>query len=416
MSGVMLKDNYDVIVAGCGPAGSSVAKACAEQGLDVAVFNRNNEIGSPKRCGEGLSANSVKRLGLKIPQRCIAQKISGAFVYAPNGRSIEIKFRGTDGFILERKVFDKWLAAKAARAGASIYAKSYVSDLIKGSVSMKKSDSITEQIFSDNYACGVVLETPEGRFKIYGKIVVAADGVESLLLRKAGIRSSKSPALVDSGFQYEMAGVQLRDPHMIELFFGNEIACRGYVWVFPKGNDTANVGVGISGAHSGKRAKEYLDDFIDSRPELSKGSILEVNGGSIPVGGFMKNMVADGMLGVGDAVNQVNPIHGGGIAESITAGRIAAGVIKEAVDEGDYSAKFLEKYNRIWWKERGSRLQKVEKVREVMEKLSDEQMNDLADILSGEDLMGFAHGSRLPKLLKIAAKMKLRGIMRKIRA
>ncbi|MBI5061356.1 MAG: NAD(P)/FAD-dependent oxidoreductase [Candidatus Aenigmarchaeota archaeon] len=409
-----MRDNYDVIVAGCGPAGSSVAKTCADLGLDVVVLDRSNEIGTPKRCGEGLSANSVKRLGFKIPAKCIAQKIHGAFVYAPNGKNIEIKFKGTEGFILERKVFDKWLAAEAASAGASIYSKARISDLIKGSAAMKKSDSITEQIFSDNYVCGVDVETSEGKFKIYGKIVVASDGVESMLLRKAGIKSSKSPKLVDSGFQYEMAGIQLCDPHMIELFFGNQIAKRGYCWIFPKGKDTANVGVGISGAGQGKTAKDYLDDFIDSRPELRNGSILEVNGGSIPVGGFMKNMVADGIIGVGDSVNQVNPIHGGGIAESITAGRIASRVIKSAVDEGDYSAKFLDKYNKVWWKERGNSLQKVEKVREVMENLNDDQMNDLVDILSGEDLMGLAHGSRLPKLLKIAAKMKIRGFTRMI--
>lgn len=410
----MLKDNYDVIVVGCGPAGSSVAKTCAENGLSVVVFDRSQEIGVWKRCGEGLSANSVKRLKLKIPSRCIAQTISGAYVYAPDSKEVKIKFRGTEGFILERKVFDKWLAAEAAKAGAEIYCKTYVYDLIKGSAKRSESNGIAKQIFADDYTCGVKVETVDGKFNIFGKIVVAADGVESLILRKAGIRSSKFPALVDSGFQYEMAGITLRDPHMTELFFGNKIAPRGYCWIFPKGKDIANVGIGISGAHQEKRAKDYLDDFIESRKELRNGSIIEVNGGSIPVGGFMKNMVADGILGVGDAVNQVNPIHGGGLSESITAGRIAARVIKEAIDEGDYSAKFLDRYNKMWWKERGKHLANVEKVRRAFENMNDDQLNDLADVLSGEDLIDFAHG-KTAKLIKILLKFKMKGLIRKMK-
>ena len=410
----MLKDNYDVIVVGAGPAGTSTAKACAEHGLSVAVFDRSNEIGTPKRCGEGLSANSVKRLKLNIPSRCIAQKIYGAYVYAPDGKEVKIKFSGTDGFILERKVFDKWLASQAAKAGAEIYCKSEVYDLIKGSAKRSESDGIAKQIFADDYTCGVKVNTIDGKFNIFGKIVVAADGVESLTLRKAGLRTSKSPLLVDSGFQYEMAGIQMRDPHMIELFFGNKIAYRGYCWIFPKGKDIANVGVGISGANQGKRAKDYLDDFIESREDLKNGSIIEMNGGSIPVGGFMKNMVADGILGVGDAVNQVNPIHGGGISESITAGRMAGNVIKKSVDEGDYSAKFLDEYNRVWWKERGKHLQNAEKVRKAFENMNDDQLNDMASVLVGEDLTDFAHG-KTAKLIKIMLKFKMKGIVRKMK-
>lgn len=405
------KENYDVIVVGGGPAGTSTAKTCADLGLSVAVFERNAEIGSPKRCGEGLSANSVKRLGLKIPQRCIAQKIYGAYVYAPNGKEVKIKFKGTEGFVLERKVFDKWLASQASRSGVDIFCKSNVFDVIKGKANAK---TITNRIFGPNFVSGVNVETIDGIFSVFSKVVVAADGVESMVARKVGLRTNKNPLLIDSGFQYEMAGIDLRDSHMIELFFGNKIAYRGYVWIFPKGADIANVGIGISGAHKEKTAKQYLDEFVASREELKNGSIIEVNAGAIPVGGFMKNMVSDGLVLVGDAANQVNPIHGGGIAESITAGRMAGNVIKKAIEKNDVSEKSLSEYNKIWWKERGNHLLKVEKVREMFEKMDDNQLNDLAEILSGEDLSEFARGRRLPKLIKIAAKLKIHGVMRKI--
>lgn len=394
---MQLKDSYDVIVVGAGPAGSSTAESCAKQGLDVLVLERNAEIGAPKRCGEGLSHNSVMRLGLDIPKRCIAQEIYGAIVYAPNMRRIDVKFTGTEGYTLERKVFDKWLASNASKAGAKIITKARVHDIIK----------------EDGFVKGVVANIMHEEVKISSKIVVAADGVESMVARKAGLRTNKSLNLVDTGFQYEMSNIELENPNAIVLHFGTAIAPRGYVWVFPKGSDIANVGIGIAPG-SGETAKKYLDDFIHRREELKRGSIIEVNGGCVPVGGFLKNMVADGLIGVGDAVNQVNPIHGGGIAESITAGRMAGGIIAKAFAARDFSTNALNEYNRLWWKERGEKLKNVEKVREAFEKMSDEQMNDLAEVLSGEDLVDFTRGTNLPKLAKVLIRYKMMGIARSI--
>ncbi len=394
---MQLKDSYDVIVVGAGPAGSSTAEACAKQGLDVLVLERNQEVGVPKRCGEGLSHNAVMRLKLDLPKKCIAQEINCAIVYAPNMKRIDIKFEGTEGYILERKIFDKWLAYNAARAGANILTKAFVHGVIK----------------SDGFVKGVAATIMDEEREIRSKIVVAADGAESLIARKAGLRTNKKLNLVDSGLQYEMGNIKLENPKRIELYFGNNIAKRGYVWIFPKGKDIANVGVGIVPG-SGKTAKQYLDAFIESCDELRNGSIIEVNGGCVPVGGLMKNMVANGLVCVGDSANQVNPIHGGGIAESISAGRIAGDVIARAIDANDFSARFLEKYNKIWWKERGEKLQRVEKVREAFEKMSDGQLNDLIDVLSGEDLVAFTRGNNLLKLARVMIKYNMKGIARAV--
>lgn len=393
----MFGNSYDVVIVGCGPAGSGTAKCLAEKGISVLVLDRNNEIGTPKRCGEGLSANSVKQLGLKIPRQCIAQDIEGAIAYAPNGRKVTIKFEGTKGHVLERKMFDKWLAGKAANAGAKIIARANVLELIK----------------SKDYVQGVKANIMGEYVEIRSKVVVAADGAESTILRMAGFRA-KNPRLVDTGFQYEMDGIEYEEPDMIHLYFGNEIAYRGYVWIFPKGNNRANVGIGISGLGSEKTAKQYLDNWIATKPGLKKGSIIEVNAGCIPVGGFLESMVGNGIVGVGDSVNQVNPIHGGGIAESLKAGRIAGDVIAEAVKKNDVSSKHLSAYNKIWWKECGNRLKNVEKVREMFEKMTDDELNDLAEVLSGEDLIDLAHGKNIVKVAKLYAKFKAKGIRRTI--
>ena len=102
----------DVIIIGAGPAGTACAKKLAEKGFSVKVFDKRAEIGAPKRCGEGLSETSQEFVG-KIPERCIAQRIKGARLYAPNGRHLDA-ILSSGGFVLERKVFDKWLARRSS--------------------------------------------------------------------------------------------------------------------------------------------------------------------------------------------------------------------------------------------------------------------------------------------------------------
>ncbi len=377
----------DVIIVGAGPGGSATAKHLSEKGYSVALYEKRQEIGAPKRCGEGISLGRVERLGLNPPKNCIRQKIDGAKIYAPSGKAVEIDYGKDSGYILERKMFDKWLAEEAARKGAFVQAKTYIKDVVRerGRISGVKGES-----------CGE-------KFEEKSKILVAADGVESKISRVAGLNTTCNPLLIDSGVQFEMAGIEIEDPKKIHLYFGNKIAPRGYLWIFPKGKDVANVGVGIIG-NSTIPAIDYLKKFVENKEELKKGSILEVNAGSIPVGGFLKKMTLDNFLIVGDAAYQVNPIHGGGIYEAQFAGRIAAEIIDEALQKKNTLDNQLNKYNIEWWKQRGNSLRKIEKLREVVENLSDEDFNYLADKLTGEDLVNFTRGNSLVTLAKLLLK------------
>lgn len=384
---MMIKDSYDVIIAGAGPGGSSAAKNLAELGHSVLLLEKRQEIGAPKRCGEGLTMNTVAIIG-QIPQNCIAQKIDGAILYAPNGNSVPVDMGAEGGFVVERKVFDKWLAYRAARAGATIVAHAEVTDVLK----------------KDGMVCGVkALIGGEKEMEIACKVLIAADGVESTVARKAGLDTANKLVNVDSGYQYEMAAVKLQTDKRIILYFGNDIAPRGYLWIFPKGPDIANVGIGT--AMSERPAKWYLDKFIDGHPEIfGKAGIIEANSGGIPVGGFLQNMVSDGLVVVGDAAHQVNPIHGGGMKEATMAGEMAAKVISKAIKNGDVSAKSLSEYNRIWWKERGEKLKKVEKLRQVVEKLSDDDFNMVSKSLTSDVVIGLTRGSKMFSLAKILMK------------
>jgi digeranylgeranylglycerophospholipid reductase len=378
---------YDVIIVGAGPAGSTCAQILAESGFSVKVFDRREEIGAPKRCGEGLDKGAEELIG-KLPERCIANKVIGARVYAPNGKYIEIP---GDGYILERKVFDKHLAYLASKCGAEI-----------------QSGSIVDDIKIEGGEVKVIGRFLDERFEERSKAVVIATGAESKIARKF-LNTTCKLNLVDTCLQYEMANVK-GDDRFIHIYFGNEVAPRGYCWVFPKGNGIANVGVGVI-PHE-KNPKFYLDNFIKNEKEsFEKASIIEVNAGVVPVGGIMEDCVRDNLIVCGEAAHHVNPIHGGGIKEAIISGKIAGEVLSKCLKRKRCKKKDLEEFNKIWTNERGKKLKKVEKAREAMEKLKDEDFNYLVEILDPESIINIAEGNLMavaklllkhPKLVKYA--------------
>lgn len=378
------KYDYDVVVVGAGPAGSAAAKTCAEKGLDVAMIEKLPAPFAVKRCGEGLSNDSVKLIGQKIPPECIARKINGAIVYSPRKKAV-IDLHREAGYILERKLYDKWLAAEAARAGVYVQTKTTATGVVK----------------KDGFVKGVEIEFEGEKSALSSRVVVAADGVESVISRMAGLKTTNNLVNIFSAYQFEMVGIEMEDPDKIIIYVGNKISPRGYIWIFPKGEDVANVGIGIGGLGYEKTARGYLEDFIKSDEGLKKGSIVEVNTGAIPAGGFMDNMVLNGLVAVGDAAHQVNPLHGGGIKEATLGGMIAGGVIAECIEKDDVSQNALSEYNKIWWEQHGKRLRNIEKARNVIAKLSDEDLDMLVESVTGDDIVDFTRGKKLEKVAQI---------------
>ncbi|MEM2918001.1 MAG: NAD(P)/FAD-dependent oxidoreductase [Candidatus Altiarchaeota archaeon] len=368
-----MNDSYDVVIIGSGPAGATTAIYAAKN-ANVLLLDKHTEIGSPKRCGEGVGVRLFNELNIPKDRRFINKEIYGFIAYAPDKTKIKLRYDEISGYIIERKIFDKFLASEAARAGADVFADTKAS------------------LWKENGKIVGVNAIQFGEeIKIRAKIVVAADGVDSVIAREAGINSTLAQVHLDSCMEYEMANIAIDEPDLIHIYLGNEVAPRGYCWVFPKDNDRANVGIGISGTSKEKNAKFYLDKFINENEGLRNGSILEVNVGAVPVGGLLKELVRDNLLVVGDAARQVNPIHGGGIYEAMSAGRIAGEKIAKAIAENDI--KILKEYERDWWASHGERLSKVLKIRNFAEKLSDEDMNYLAKVWNGEDLAQLSRGA-----------------------
>ncbi len=384
----------DVLVIGAGPAGSSTAKYAAQNGAKVILMDKKSEIGAPKRCAEGVSKEGLKKLGIEPSSRWVTKELSGVRLVSPNGTDVwlnddQVKLPEA-GYILERKVFDKFMAMDAARAGATIMIKT----LARG---MRK----------DNNGYIVSCENMGEDFEIKAKIVVGADGPESRVGRWGGLKTVIKPKNMESGIQFEMAGVEMEDPDCIEFYFGS-VAPGGYAWIFPKGDDIANVGLGIVNTVTDKSAYQHLLEFVEKCPATQNAQAVELNIGGDPVGGMVKELVEDNVMIVGDAAGHVNPLTGGGIITALEAGKYAGEVAAEAIKEGDCSKKRLKEYEKICKTEIGDSFNKYFKTKEYMLSLSDEELDSIAEAFQDYEFEKISTSELVKLLIKVSPKALLK--------
>jgi len=391
----MKRLEYDVLVVGAGPAGSVAARAAAEKGASVLMIEKRQEIGNPVRCGEGLDKSGIEKMGIKFNERWVAHRVKGATLVAPDKTTIKLDAEqaGNEvGWVLARDVFDKELALEAARAGADVKVKTAALKVLR----------------DGDRIIGVRAKHGDVDMEIHAKVVIGADGYESQIGRWAGINTKVRAADVFTCYQYQMAGVDI-DPDYSDFYVGNVVAPGGYAWVFPKGPDTANVGLGVQLSRiKGKGVpKRCLEEFVKARPGLAKGAIVKEVAGAVSTCAPLDRTVADGIMLVGDAARQIDPITGGGIINGGVAGQIAGRVAVEAIETGDVSSAFLQKYEKGWRSAMEEKLYRNFMAKEKFVTLSDDTFNKIIDALKDADLKEIssyelfrAVQSKYPELVK----------------
>ena len=384
----------DVLVIGAGPAGSAAARHAALGGADVILIDKKSEIGTPKRCAEGIYDHGLKWLGIEPDPQWAVQRINGGTIISPDKTRLTLDetILPEKGYIVERKVFDKYMAMDAARAGAQIMVKTLAKSILKD-------DSDGSSIIVDCEQMGEIIE-------IKAKIVIAADGPESKVAKAFGINSTTKLQDMMAGVQYEMVGVNCERMDLIELHLG-AFANGGYAWVFPKGEDIANVGIGIPG-NSKRPAIEYLNEFIESYPPLNDAKAVELNVGGDPIGGMIEQIYDDNLLVCGDAAGQVDPITGGGIILGMLGGMTAGKVAAKAIIDKDYSKERLEEYYIEYDEITQGAIPKLKVAHEVYRSLDDKDLNQIIHAFAELDLKTMAPNDILKVLLKTSPRIVLK--------
>jgi len=356
----ILNRRYDAVIIGAGPAGSLAAETLASSGHQVLLLEKHRETGIPLCCAEAVSLKSLA-LFCRPDPKWIAAPLNGAVLYSPDGTEVAVSWPGV-GYVLERKLFDRWLVQRAAGAGAFVLVNAEAVGLISCP--------------SGGFA-GVKVLYQDQIHNIPCRAVIGADGVESLTGAWAGLNTAMKPTELHSCSQYLMSGID-GPTDMVRFWVGKEIAPGGYLWVFPKGEGRANVGLGILGAMAGqKKPGEYLDQFLIKH--FPQARIIETMCGGTPALEEDHPMMARNVLLAGDAARLTDPLSGAGIAIAMASGQMAARQVSEYLNTG--SEKPLEDYPGLWWSGLWKDIKYHAKVRKAFLKLSDDDMNRIARFL-----------------------------------
>src|SRR5436190_16069827 len=388
--------DIDVLVVGAGPAGAVAAwqaKQAAPE-LDVVLLERDRAVGSPVRCAEGVGDAGLREFANPDGADWAARRITRVIFQAPDDTEVLVAERGV-GWILDRTRFDAHLAAEAAAAGAEVLVGAEATGMSRNGGGDGRWHVRVKQRGTDD---------------VYrARVVIGADGVETMVGRWAGLDTRVPARDMESCAQYVLQGIDF-DPDAIYLQFGDRIAPGGYAWVFPKGVRVANVGLGLVALKTdGRSATEYLDAWVARRyPAASRtGSTV----GGVIVHTTIQQTYTDAVMLAGDAAHMINPLSGGGIVNAMKAGRLAGRTAAAAIREGDTSERRLATYHRAWMELLGEDHLKYYRIKQALEDLHDEFFNGLARTVNripqAKRTLGriFAHALvRHPQLIPVAAR------------
>lgn len=300
------------LVVGGGPAGATAARALALAGIPVRVLERAKTYPRNKPCGGGISMRALRRfpyLANELP-RIASHSLSRLYLEGPEGSSTVVVSDEPAALMIRRVEFDALLASLAEAAGAEIV----------GGV---------EIVQARQDAAGVTLTSRDGR-RFTAPLVIAADGVHSVVARRLGLNPGWAPTAVAVDMMEETPRADLRDvdPSTLWVCYGQG---EGYKYIFPK-RDHVNVGIGY--------VLDYFRREIDRSPyDLQRAFVEELRNRGIvvgrsmrehftpfiiPVGGPLKRPGGGRVLLAGDAGGFVNAFTAEGIYYAMVSGELAA--------------------------------------------------------------------------------------------
>lgn len=377
--------DYEIVVCGAGPAGSSAAYNAAREGRSVLLIDRKENPGTPVFCAEGISRSMVEGF-LKIEPEWISARINGAYVLSGNDCA-SIQYPDV-GYILNRERFDLALVNMATKAGA-LFMTGEITD-IKG-----------DHLIVDGFK------------KINFKIPILADGVESRLARRLGVDTTLGIDEIHTCAQFLITGLD-HDQDKASFILDRNLIPGGYGWIFPKAERRFNFGLGISPQLANESPIVYLKKLKERM--FPGAEILQITGGVVPT--KVMDLSKSGIFIIGDAGRLTDPLSGGGIANAIKSGFLAGRYASRILNR---EATYKDYYNELK-KEIIDEIKFHSQVRNIYLRLKNADFKELIKVLNriyrGKTVMDIDSKTLVlnilrssPRLLKIGFRL-LRQIVR----
>lgn len=385
----------DVLVIGAGPGGGNAALQCARQGLSTMLIEDHSAIGTPVHCGECISDLACDNLNLDLPEHVISKRVHGIRVIFPDGTE---KCLTEEGYVLEKHLFERWIADKAVEAGASMHLSHKLSSM--------------DRVEEDGRFVGWKCDGKGEQFPIQAKVVIDASGVAAVCSKAVNIDEDtplNTMGKVVAGMQYEL--LEVPTDGYLDFYIWPKYAEKGYLWMIPKCDGRANVGLVTEDR---PRTKKALDEFIgithfkelEQVPPPWKEKGNPAFGGTIPISGPFENTHYDGLMLIGDAAGFTSPLFEGGSHLALKSAVYAAETAAAAIAEDDVSAERLAIYAKLW-KDEFPPYDKILRGKNALFDLTDDEMSvmarcfpdEMSDMgVSGKAMVGLRLLSRRPGL------------------
>ncbi|MDD3012812.1 MAG: FAD-dependent oxidoreductase [Candidatus Gastranaerophilales bacterium] len=349
----MEREVVDVVVVGAGPAGVAAAITLAKSGKEVVVLERGDYPGSKNVFGGAIYTKPTAEIFPEFWKSAPVERynVEHRFALLGDNDGTVVGYRNEEhaqeghynSFTVVRAKWDRWCAEQAEKAGAFIVPQTLVTELIK----------------ENGKVVGVKTEQEE----FYARIVIVADGVNSLLAKDAGFHPELKPEAVALGVKevIKLPKEKIQDRFNLEGDSGviytviggpmQNMLGLGFIYT---NIDSVVVGLGVSLSefqHKTIKPYELLNQFKEHpviRPLIAGGELLEYSAHLIPEGGYnsMPPLYSDGVMIAGDAAMLVNNIHWEGTNLALMSGKYAAEAAIKALETDEFSANSLSVYQK----------------------------------------------------------------------
>ncbi|WP_458453721.1 geranylgeranyl reductase family protein [Methanobrevibacter sp.] len=317
--------DFDVVIIGAGPVGSTIAYYLSKKGLNVTLIEKKTQIGYPLQCA-GILSKHIFQYN-ELPEEVIINTVQGAFLHT-NDHILKVQKDENVAYIIDRIAYDEYLLKRALDNNVKIINKKAMDFDIENGITY----------LSDNE-------------QISSKIIIGCDGYNSTLSKKMGnvqnnFNASQILAEIPQKSMEKYRNSTQSGNNYVDTYLNEEIQ-PGFLWIIPLKGNRYRVGLFSNQTH--KQQDEFLKDFLNRNFEFE---IIEKYKGFIPIFNDNINIVKNRAILIGDAAAQIKPTSGGGLLMAFDACKLACKHVCEAINKNninilyDYQKEFLNRYQR----------------------------------------------------------------------